>query len=192
MRRADTRALLAAASDGDADAWSLLVDQFAPLVWSVARGYRLGAPSTDDLVQTVWLRLAEHSHRIREPEKLAGWLATTTRNQALDMIRRRDRQIPTGELPRPVVVDDRGVDEALLASEELAEVLDAFGQLDNETKLYLRLFCADPPLDYQSISEVTGRPVGSLGPTRIRCLKKLREAMATQQAAGDKGGRDHG
>ena len=67
--------------DGDESAWNELVDQFAGLVWSVARSFRLGKAATDDVVQTVWLRLAEHSSRIRQPDRLASWLATTTQER---------------------------------------------------------------------------------------------------------------
>ena len=83
----DNAALLARVVDGEESAWNELVDRFAGLVWSVARSFHLAAATTDDVVQTVWLRLAEYCSRIREPDRLAAWLATATRNEALRVIR---------------------------------------------------------------------------------------------------------
>lgn len=178
----DNGALLAGAGRGDSGAWATLVDRFAGLVWSVARSYRLDPSSTDDVVQTVWLRLAEHCGRIREPGRLAGWLATTTRNEALRVHRVDHRITPTDDVDALESPSAAEIDEALLDSESLAEALRAFRCLDDETQQLLRLLCVDPPLDYQTISELTGRPVGSIGPTRARALEKLRRAM-TEQAA---------
>ncbi len=81
----DVGDLLRRVIEGDQRAWDELVGRFGGLVWSIARGYRLGA-LTDDVVQTVWLRLAENCDRIRDPERLAAWLATTTRNEALPRV----------------------------------------------------------------------------------------------------------
>lgn len=172
--------LLRDAARGDSAAWSQLVDEFGGLVLSVARGYRLGDASTDDVVQTVWLRLAEHCHRINEPAKLAGWLATTTRNEAIRVQRSQARVAPAPDVDGDPVGLQRPLDESLLDSETHAEVLQAFRALDHETREFLSLVCTEPPLDYKTIAELTGRPVGSIGPTRARCLDKLRKAMAQQ------------
>ena len=89
-RPMDVGLLLRRVIEGDQRAWDELVGRFGGLVWSIARGYRLGA-LTDDVVQTVWLRLAENCDRIREPERLAAWLATTTRNEALRVSKKQAR-----------------------------------------------------------------------------------------------------
>lgn len=180
--------LLAAAAQGDSDAWAVLVDQFSGLVWSVSRTYRLGPATTDDVVQTVWLRLAEHCGRIREPDRLAGWLATTTRNEALRAIRARQRTAPLGDMSEFETATTVSVEEDLIDSETLEEVLQAFSCLDEDTQRFLRLLCTDPPLDYKTISELTGRPVGSIGPTRARCLDKLRRLLPpSEQDRSDQG-----
>lgn len=75
----EAQELLARVVAGDEGAWKEVVDRYAGLVWSVARSYRLGGAATDDVVQTVWLRLAEHCARIREADRLAAWLARTFR-----------------------------------------------------------------------------------------------------------------
>src|SRR5213080_2918328 len=86
--------LVRAAAGGDQAAWDALVDRFASLVWSVARAHRLSAADAADVSQTTWLRLAEHIDRLRDPERVAGWLATTTRNECLKVLRLSGRQIP--------------------------------------------------------------------------------------------------
>ena len=90
--------LLRRVIEGDQRAWDELVGRFGGLVWSIARGYRLGA-LTDDVVQTVWLRLAENCDRIRDPERLAAWLATTTRNEALRVSTKQARTRSVSDLP---------------------------------------------------------------------------------------------
>ena len=94
----DVGDLLRRVIEGDQRAWDELVGRFGGLVWSIARGYRLGA-LTDDVVQTVWLRLAENCDRIREPERLAAWLATTTRNEALRVSNKQARTRSVSDLP---------------------------------------------------------------------------------------------
>lgn len=170
--------LLQAAAAGDEAAWAVLVERFAGLVWSVARGYNLDSASLEDVCQTVWLRLAEHAGRIKEPERLGGWLATTTRNEALRVQRCRQRVVPQ-EHRSDLASVDAPVDDDLLGSESLTEVLAAFDRIDEACRRLLRLLCAVPPLDYETISQLTGRPVGSIGPTRQRCLAKLRKLLPT-------------
>ena len=163
---------------GDEQAWNEVVDQYAGLVWSVARSYRLSSAATDDVVQTVWLRLAEHCARIREPERLASWLATTTRNEALRVIRgnipcrpRRRRSTSSPSRPPPPI-EERVTDDVTLHA-----VLRAFTQLSADDQQLMRLLCAVPPIDYQTIAELLGRPIGSIGPTRARCLERLKKLL---------------
>jgi hypothetical protein len=80
-------AQVAAAAGGDEGAWSGLLDHFGGLVWSVIRGYRMSAADAADVSQTTWLRLAEHIHKVREPERIGAWLATTAGRECLRMIR---------------------------------------------------------------------------------------------------------
>lgn len=172
--------VLARAASGDPAAWDELVDAYAALVWSVVRGFRFDDATSHDVSQTVWLRLAEHCGRIRDPERLASWLATTARNECLRVVRAGKRLIPSDEvieLLGQASSADAEIDASLLADEESAEVLAAYSTLDPETRGFLRLFCLDPPLTYQEISSITGRPIGSIGPTRRRSLEKLRHTL---------------
>lgn len=175
----DPHDLLRRVVDGDERAWNVLVEQFAGLVWSVARTYRLSAASTDDVVQTVWLRLAEHCGRIRQPERLAAWLATTTRNESLRVIRGNARMAPSATINDTAEPTTPSIEERVDDDETMRIVLGAFAQLPDDDQQLLRLLCTVPPLDYQTIAEMLGRPIGSIGPTRARCLQRLRRLLPT-------------
>ena len=162
---------------GDQDAWDAVVAQYAGLVWSVARSFRLGGAATDDVVQTVWLRFAEHCGRIRQPDRLASWLATTARNEALRVIRGNTRLTPTAAMTEAAEPTASTIEDLVTDDETLRAVLAAFAQLPDEDQQLLRLLCTVPPLDYQTIADLLGRPIGSIGPTRARCLDRLRRLL---------------
>jgi RNA polymerase sigma factor (sigma-70 family) len=174
----DVGTLLRRVDEGDQRAWDEIVDGFGGLVWSIARGFRLGA-STDDVVQTVWLRLAEHAGRIREPDRLAAWLASTTRNEALRVSRSQGRARPSDQIADDPEPTASSIDELIVDHDTLRHVLAAFDQLSENDQQLLRLLCTVPPLDYTSIAELLGRSVGSIGPSRDRCLKRLRKLLPT-------------
>lgn len=181
-----TGELLARIANGDHEAWAALVDRFERLLWSVARSFRYDDATTSDVVQTVWLRLAEHCGRIRQPDRLAAWLATTCRNECLSLARRRNRELADARISDLVESQERGqlagLEERSLDEETYREVLQAFALLPEGCQQLLRLLCTDPPLDYQSISDLIGRPIGSIGPTRQRCLDRLRSLTVTADA----------
>lgn len=169
--------LLTLAATGDRGAWDALVDRFGQMVWSVARGFRLDDAMAKDVSQTVWLKLIENIDRIKDPERLPGWLATTARREALRVAKARDKAVVTDfeydiEDPAP------SLDEMLIDEEENREVVRAFATLDDMCRQLLRLMMIEPALSYEEISEATGRPIGSLGPTRARCLDKLKGAIS--------------
>jgi RNA polymerase sigma factor (sigma-70 family) len=167
-------ALVGAAAAGDQDAWNALVARFNGLVWAVARAHRLARADADDVVQTTWLRLVEHLERLDDPERVGAWLATTARRESLKALRGAARQVPAppDEIPAPVL--DTGLDAGLLASERDQALWRAFGGLDPVCQALLRMLVADPAPSYEEISEALERPIGSIGPTRARCLEKLR------------------
>jgi RNA polymerase sigma factor (sigma-70 family) len=168
--------LVTAGAAGDSGAWNQLVDRFAGMVWAVARGYRLSAADAADVSQTTWLRLVEHLNRIEQPERLGAWLATTARHEALRVTRQASRQLPVGDDVTIDLVAEEGVstDEALLANERAHELWALVTRLPARCQLILRLLTADPPLSYRDLGEVLDMPIGSIGPTRARCLEHLR------------------
>ena len=172
-----TEELVWAAAGGDESAWRALVDRFNGLVWSVIQGYRLGAADAADVNQTTWLRLAENIDRIREPERVGAWLATTAGRECLRLLRQNQRQVPTDDLYL-VDVPDSAADlqpEAAALSLERDQVLyAAFCDMPPKAQVLLGLLFADSPPSYEEISMATGMPVGSIGPTRGRYLAQLR------------------
>lgn len=157
-----------------------LVDRYERLVWSVVRGFRFDDATSADVVQTVWLRFVEHLDRIRSPGAVPSWLATTARNEAIRVSKARRRQIPvefTFDIPDSAVPSPADQYEEL--DETLAAVT-AFGTLSDQCQELLRLLIAEPPLDYEEISGLIGKPIGSIGPTRGRCLDRLRRIMESR------------
>lgn len=165
------------AAAGERTAWNALVERFADMVWSVARSFRLDDATAKDVTQTVWLKLVENIDRIDDPERLPGWLATTCRREALRVARARDRQIPT-EFEYDVADTAALPDDLLIDDEENRMVVRAFAAIDEACRQLLRLLTVEPALSYEEVAELTGRPIGSLGPTRSRCLDKLKAAIS--------------
>lgn len=164
--------LVRAAADGDQAAWNALVDRFNGLVWSVARSHRLSTPDASDVVQTTWLRLVEHLDRLQDPERVGAWLATTARRESLRALRLSARQVVVDDLP------DAGTDAqlgaALFEAERDRALWAAFGGLSERCQTLLRVLVADPPPSYEEVSAALDMPIGSIGPTRARCLERLR------------------
>jgi RNA polymerase sigma factor (sigma-70 family) len=186
LARATHGELLARAAEGDQEAWDALVDRFSQMVWSIARGFRLDDATAKDVTQTVWLRLVENLDRITDPERLPGWLATTCRREALRVKGVRERMIPT-EFEYDIADETPSLEAMLVEDEQAREVLVAFEALSEDCRQLLRLLCTDPPLSYEAIAEIVGRPIGSLGPTRSRCLDRLKTAMSARISGADDG-----
>ncbi|GAA3221828.1 RNA polymerase sigma factor [Dactylosporangium siamense] len=174
----DPAAALAAAAEGDQKAWNAIVTTYSSLVWSIARGFRLSTADAGDVVQGTWLRLVEHLHDIRDAERLPGWLATTARREALNLIRRAGRDLPVDD------VDGLGaaavapaVDERLLRDESQRVLWQAVSRLSHGCQRLLRVMFADPAPSYETVGAALDIPIGSIGPTRARCLAGLRSIM---------------
>jgi len=181
----DVGALVRAAAGGDQHAWSALVDRYSRLVWSVARTHRLSADDAAEVSQTTWLRLAEHIDRLQDPSKIGGWLATTARHESLRVLRGAGRQIPMGDdMPEPVSPSP-ALDEKLLRDERDSLLWRAFSRLPARDQSLLRLLMSEPMPSYDEIAAAMGMPVGSIGPTRARCLERLRREAEVAELALD-------
>ena len=174
--------LLRAAEDGDVAAWNSLVERFTNLLWSVARGHRLGDADAADVVQTTWLRLVENLGRIQDPERLPGWLATTARRECLRTLRRSGRELPTQTDETTFDLTDTAapLDARLIIEERDAQLWQCFEALQPRCQQLLRVLLADPAPSYADVSAALDLPIGSIGPTRGRCLERLR-ALARER-----------
>ena len=171
-----TTDLVIRARNGDKRAWDALVERYAPLVWSICRRNRLGG-GDDDVFQTVWLQLVDKLGTIRNPAALPGWLATTTQREC----NRAQRAARSAQTLRHVldveIIPDaqaRMVEHELLMAERHAALREAFTHLPPKRQQLMAMLIQDPPVPYAQISARLGIPIGSIGPSRSRCLEKLR------------------
>ena len=180
--------LVSAAAEGDQSAWNEIVDRYTPLVVSVIYKHRLRPADAADVNQTLWLRLVEQIGRLREPEALPGWIMTTTRNECLRVLRVQQRTHLYDPLSESDALEseqmDADVEADLLAVERRQALRDGFAELTDQCKRLLTKLMTDPPPSYQDVSEELAMPVGSIGPTRIRCLEKLRKTPALSAFLG--------
>jgi RNA polymerase sigma factor (sigma-70 family) len=172
----DVARLVRRAATGDKQAWERLVDQYARLIWSITREFKLLESDAADVAQTTWMRLIEHIDRIEHPERVGSWLAATARNECLRSLAARKRLVLVHEdqsFDGPADSEPQ-VDEALLAAERAEIVREAVAHLPHRWQRLMEMLMADPPVSYAEISDELGLPVGSIGPTRGRCLARLR------------------
>jgi RNA polymerase sigma factor (sigma-70 family) len=177
----DIAELVRCAREGDLTAWERLVDQYARLIWSITVDFKLVESDAADVAQTTWLRLLEHIHRIEHPDRVGSWLAATARNECLRSLAARKRVVlghDEVELHSAVATGPE-IDERLLADERAQVVRDALSRLPSRWQRLLELLMADPPTPYADISDELGLPIGSIGPTRSRCLARLRVLLQT-------------
>ena len=182
--RTDVALLVAAAAQGDEEAWGELVDRYTPLLVSVLLRFRLSSAERQDVAQTVWLRLIEHLGSLREPRALPQWLITTAKREALRSATASTRTRPAdlqdeAWASRLVSEDDQDAD--LVRSERHAALLEGFAVLSPRQRQLLLMLSEDPPVPYAEISRRTGIPVGAIGPTRARALERLRRTPSVQQ-----------
>ena len=175
----DVAGLLRSAADGDHQAWERLVNQFARLIWSITVEFKLVESDAANVVQTTWLRLLEHINRIQHPDRLGSWLAATARNECLRTLTTRKKVVlGHGDVElTSVVAQEPEIDERLLADERDQTVREALTRLPRRWQRLLEMLMADPPVPYVEISDKLGLPVGSIGPTRGRCLAQLRDLL---------------
>ena len=173
--------LVARVKGSDKRAWDALVERYTPLIWSICRKYRLGRADADDVGQNVWLRLVDQLDKIRDPAALAGWLATTTRRECGRLVRAGHAPGAAACGPDAEIIPDEqaeAVEQELLAAERHAALREAFTCLPPQGQRLITMLIADPPVPYAEISARLGMPVGSIGPTRSRCLDKMRRHPA--------------
>jgi RNA polymerase sigma factor (sigma-70 family) len=186
MRPGQIATLVSAAAEGNQDAWDAIVSQFQGLIWATVRAHRVGDSEAADVVQTTWLRLVENLGSLREPERLGGWLATTARRECLRCLRLSGRTVATDD---DTVFDRAGsdpapeLDTAMLRDERDSALWRAFAQISERCQQLLRILSADPAPSYEDVSAAVDMPVGSIGPTRQRCLDRLRTVLIAEGVA---------
>jgi RNA polymerase sigma factor (sigma-70 family) len=179
----DIADLVSKAAAGDQAAWNAIVDRFGARVWATCRVYRLSPADAADVFQQTWLRLLEHLDSLRDPARLGAWIGTTSRYEALAALSRAKRARPVGDswvLDRPA---DDATDPAqpILVADRNAELWRAFRRLSRHCQDILRILVLDVEEgrpSYALAAAALNVPIGSLGPTRMRCLARLRRFLA--------------
>lgn len=177
---------LLAAQQGEQAAFEQLAWRYTPMLWSIARSYQLSEADASDVVQTTWLRLLEHLTELTSGSALAGWLATTARREALRTARLSTR-ISTAaieELDDHADPETSSPENVILSDERMHALTRALDQLPPQCRQLLTLLISEPPATYADIAAALGMPVGSIGPTRARCLARLRRLFALAEVAG--------
>lgn len=178
-RSARLASMMSAARAGDDGAIGRIVTELSPMLWQVARATGLSASDAEDVLQTVWLRLVSHLNEIRDTSALIAWLVITTRREAWHVRAAGRRQLPAEQdwfSARP----DRapGAEDKVVVDDQHRALWSAVGQLSPRCQELLRIVAFVPRPDYTAVAAKLGMPVGSVGPTRGRCLAKLRVLLA--------------
>jgi RNA polymerase sigma factor (sigma-70 family) len=172
----ETSRLVREAAQGQRAAWDTLVKRYVALLWSIALRHGLNESDAADVVQTTWLRLLEHIDDVRDPARLGSWLSTTAQREALRCIA-RGRRLVLSDDTRTFDGPDRllpPVDERLIFDEQAAAAREALQTLPPAWRSLVTMLTQDPPPSYEEIGADLGLPVGSIGPTRGRCVRRLR------------------
>jgi RNA polymerase sigma factor (sigma-70 family) len=166
--------------DGDASGMASLVDDVTPLLWSVARQQGLHRQAAEDVVQNTWLKLVEHAATIADPQSVLKWLITTTKRASWSTSSRSQRESPSmHEDVRDTETDDPAAspEASVLADADHRLLWRHFAALPERCQRLLRVIAFAERPDYAAVAQALGMPVGSIGPTRGRCLAKLRLAL---------------
>jgi RNA polymerase sigma factor (sigma-70 family) len=187
--------LVVGARRGESASWNALVQRLERVVWRAVHMATSDDQLRQDAFAATWLRLAEHLVEIREPLKLPGWLTTTATNEVRSLVRARRPQdvsidgwwgadssdahrTPYRSTSATIPATDPAPDDVLLRAEMGDAVRRAFAKLSDDCRHLLTiLVVSDPPPSYAEVETMLGRPHGSIGPTRRRCLDKLRSLL---------------
>lgn len=173
----ETAELIERCLRGDAAAWRTFVDRHTRLVWSVIRRHRLDDADAEDVHQAVFAAAVSNLSSLRDSERLVAWLATTTRRECWRVGRRRDRQ-RASEIPRDLEGDRSEIAAGVESLERRQIVRESLEELGGRCQRLLEaLFSAPGEPSYPAIAERLDMPIGSIGPTRARCLGRLSEIL---------------
>jgi RNA polymerase sigma factor (sigma-70 family) len=177
-RSARIAVLVSAARDGSDDALGQIVTELSPLLWQIARAAGLSSGDAEDVLQTVWMRLLAHLDGIRTPAALTSWLVVTTKREAWRVRGAGRRQVPADQEWLAALPDqEAGSEEQAIMGDERRVLWAAIAQLSPRCQALLRIIAFTPRPDYQVVAAELGMPLGSVGPTRGRCLAKLRALL---------------
>jgi RNA polymerase sigma factor (sigma-70 family) len=163
---------------GDPAGLDDLVAVMTPVLWHVVRAYRLSEPATEDVLQTTWLALVRRRASILDATAVGGWLTTTARREAWRVAGAHGSATPVDDDDlAPLLPRQRSAEEAVVQSDEGDRLWAAVDGLPERCRRLLRIVAFENRPDYRELAADLGMPIGSIGPTRGRCLAKLRVAL---------------
>ncbi|CAD5374299.1 putative RNA polymerase sigma factor [Rubrivivax sp. A210] len=189
----DDASLVARCRQGDAAAWQTLVKRYQRLVYAIVSRVGLDEHMAADVFQTVFSRLIEHMPRLSQPERLQAWIVTTAKREALrarelarrtvSMTRHDDDGGTDGDAIEDTLADETPLAEQMLSDlQQLDRLRNGLDLLDERCRELLMLVFRDEDerLPYDEVAKILGIPQGSIGPTRGRCLDKLRKLVGSE------------
>jgi RNA polymerase sigma factor (sigma-70 family) len=175
MLEEDLKQTMLDAQAGDERAFERLIRSFEALVWWTVRTFRLSEADAEDAVQNTWLRMYEHLSEIRDPQRAGGWLTTVARRECLQVLRRGRREVVglPADADRP---DERGPQpERSAVQRSMNDLLwRHVNELPPPARTLLTALSSSSSPGYAEFARTTDMPIGSIGPTRQRSLRKLR------------------
>jgi len=168
---------------GERGAIDELVHEMTPVLWHVVRAYRLDEDVCEDIVQFTWLTLVRKADSVENPRAIAAWLIITARRQAWRVAARKRREDPVDEeLLAPVLPKTASAESVAVETDGNHRLWAAVSRLNERCQRLLRVIAFDDRPDYEHLSQEMGMPIGSIGPTRRRCLEKLKSSMSDEGA----------
>ncbi|MGH3764602.1 MAG: RNA polymerase sigma factor [Pseudonocardiaceae bacterium] len=185
--------LLLGVSHGDLASWNDILRRYGNLVSATVQSFRLQEADALDAVQMTWLRLTQNAHRVRFPERLGAWLATTARRECLHILRQTKNSpglidMRAGTVPDP----SAGPEQRVIDADTTRILWQLVDELPPRRRVLLRTLFDDQPRSYADISLASGIPPGGIGPTRSRALRQLREWLDELEVASGGQTTNHG
>ena len=172
--------LLERSRRGDADAWGTLVERLQALVYSVPRRYRLGEDDAADVFAVTFAALHRNLDRIESGRALPRWLATTAARESLRLRRLAERTTSEVALDEIVAGEDADAEREAVRADDAHRVRTAMARMASRCRDLLSALYSDDDAAYVDVAARLGIPVGAIGPTRARCLEKLRKSMEAE------------
>ncbi|RME09468.1 MAG: sigma-70 family RNA polymerase sigma factor [Ardenticatenia bacterium] len=174
--------LVQACLEGNEAAWEELINRYARLIYTIPLRFGFPQHVADEVFQEVCLILLEKLHTLQNRRRLSSWLMTVTRRVCIRRYRTQP-DAPMLDIQDVVVVHPERVEERVMRREEQQILREAMERLDERCRRLLTLlfFDEEDGVSYQEIAELLDMPLGSIGPTRSRCLQKLRRILADME-----------
>jgi RNA polymerase sigma factor (sigma-70 family) len=178
--------LVAAARAGHALAWRQLIEAYEGLLWRTVRSFRLPADDANDVIQETWLRALTHLGQLKDPERIGGWLAMIASRECLRHIARGRREVVTDDFSGYEPTDALESPERTALRAGFARIIaDISAHLTQRERHLLEAMSSVAEPRYAEIARKLDMPLGSIGPTRMRCLRRVRTLLDQRGVRGD-------